>query len=140
MQQVVDDYNNTKHSAFKNKFTPAQVNESEDLEGIYIRQKMKDASSIKELQTKDKLLDLHQGNIIMIHLDLSKTQHNFEKKRRQFNEIATFINYSHGNVICELLRPYKDIKTVEVPIYYTKKVAESIDTLHQKYKRTFKLN
>ncbi|KAA6396580.1 MAG: hypothetical protein EZS28_007893 [Streblomastix strix] len=38
MQQVIDDYNNIKHSAFKNKFTPQQVNESGDLEGKIIEQ------------------------------------------------------------------------------------------------------
>jgi hypothetical protein len=65
----------------------------------------------------------------MIHLDLSKMAHNFENKRRQFNEIATFIKFSHGNVICELLKPYKDVKTVEVPIYYTRKIVDSIDKL-----------
>ncbi|KAA6356852.1 MAG: hypothetical protein EZS28_047621 [Streblomastix strix] len=101
---------------------------------------MKELADVKELQNKDNLLDLKKGNIITIHLDLKKTAHAFEKQRRQFNEIATFIRYEHGNVVCELLKPYQDIKIVEVPIYYTNIVANSIETLKEKYKRTFKLS
>ncbi|KAA6354810.1 MAG: hypothetical protein EZS28_049663, partial [Streblomastix strix] len=127
LQQVVDEYNNTKRSAFKQKFSRKQVNENEDLEGIYIRQKIKELADAKELQYKDNLQDLKKGNIITIHLDLKKTANGFEKQRRQFNEIATFIKFEHGNVICELLKPYNDIKIVEVPIYYTENIGQFDD-------------
>ncbi|KAA6383498.1 MAG: hypothetical protein EZS28_020976 [Streblomastix strix] len=100
---------------------------------------MKELTDVKEQQFKDNLQDLKKRNIITIHLDLKKTAHGFEKQRRQFNEIATFIKYEHGNVVCELLKPYNDIKIVEVPIYYTHKVANNIETLKDKYKQTFKL-
>ncbi|KAA6376909.1 MAG: hypothetical protein EZS28_027563, partial [Streblomastix strix] len=59
---------------------------------------MKELADAKELQYKDNLQDLKKGNIITIHLDLKKTAHGFEKQRRQFNEIATFIKFEHGNV------------------------------------------
>ncbi|KAA6382290.1 MAG: hypothetical protein EZS28_022181 [Streblomastix strix] len=94
---------------------------------------MKELADVKEQQFKDNLLDLKKGNIITIHLHLKKTAHGFEKQRRQFNDIATFIRYEHGNVICELLKQYQDIKIVEVPIYYTNIVANSIETLKEKY-------
>ncbi|KAA6309340.1 MAG: hypothetical protein EZS28_056531, partial [Streblomastix strix] len=59
---------------------------------------MKELTDVKEQQYKENLQDLKKGNIITIHLDLKKTAHGFEKQRRQFNEIATFIKFEHGNV------------------------------------------
>ncbi|KAA6388643.1 MAG: hypothetical protein EZS28_015832 [Streblomastix strix] len=39
------------------------------------------------------------GNILMIHADFSRLPIRFQKQRRQFNQLATFINYKNGNVL-----------------------------------------
>jgi hypothetical protein len=48
------------------------------------------------------------------------------------------VNYKNGNVVCELLNPYKleksTIKVIEVPVYYCKFVSDDITSLPQNYK------
>ncbi|KAA6366995.1 MAG: hypothetical protein EZS28_037479 [Streblomastix strix] len=135
MQQIVKLYNDKLHSAFDLKYSPSQVNKDEDLEGKYIRSQMKKLNEAK--QSQSQLTKLTKGNIILIHLDLSKTALKFNKQRRQFNELAIFEKYQHGNIICRLLKPYKDIQQVEIPIYFAKKVSDDIENLDDKYKSTF---
>ncbi|KAA6378787.1 MAG: hypothetical protein EZS28_025688 [Streblomastix strix] len=135
MQQIVKLYNDKLHSAFDLKCSPSQVNKDEDLEGKYIRSQMKKLNEAK--QSQSQLTKLTKGNIILIHLDLSKTALKFNKQRRQFNELAIFEKYQHGNIICRLMKPYKDIQQVEIPIYFTKKVSDDIENLDDKYKSAF---
>jgi hypothetical protein len=50
------------------------------------------------------MFSFKRGNILMIHLDLSKTAFSYMKRRRLFNELAEFIEYRNGNLVCKLLR------------------------------------
>ncbi|KAA6394934.1 MAG: hypothetical protein EZS28_009540 [Streblomastix strix] len=125
MQEMVNMYNETPHSAYENKFTPQQANDNHDIEGIFIRQSQNKLYEIKQQQQKLGLLSFVPGNILMIHLDYSKTGHQFKKQRRNFNELAEFQRYSNGNVVAKLLKPYSDVNIIELPVQYCKLVASS---------------
>jgi hypothetical protein len=48
-----------------------------------------------------------------------------------------FERYINGNVECRLLKPYKDIDRVEIPIYFAKKVSDNLENLDSKLKQSF---
>ena len=134
MKEMVDLYNNTPHKAYDNKYSPLQVQNDPEIEGQYIRYQQ---SKLKMVLLNQKLNGLHEfknGNILLIHLDRSKTMHKMEKRRRNFDELAVFIKYINGNVQCKLLNPYPDINTIEIPIYFCKKIAENINSIPNHYK------
>ncbi|KAA6375762.1 MAG: hypothetical protein EZS28_028712 [Streblomastix strix] len=115
MQQMVQMFNQTPHSAYNNKFTPEQANSNHDIKEIYIRQQQSQLFEIKKQQKKQGLMSFSPGNILLNHLDYSKTGHQFVKQRRNFNELAEFIRYSNGNVVAKLLKPYSDVNIIELP-------------------------
>jgi hypothetical protein len=137
-------------------FTPNQVESNKDLEGIFIRENKNKLDDIKQLQDSNGLFDFKSGNILLVHLDYSKTPMRFNKIRRKFNALAYFLEYTNGNVKCRLLKPFeltesitkedKNDKSIDfdakdriitVPIYYCKKVGNSIIDLPQNYKTYF---
>ena len=66
----------------------------------------------------------------------------FEKKRKIFDRLGVFQEYLHGNVRGKISPPvqissgiYRN--EVLVPEYCVRFVADSIDTLPEKYKRTW---
>ena len=69
----------------------------------------------KQKQMKEGLLNLKYGDKIKIYLDMSKTPGAFAKKRGNYIHDATFIEYRHGNVICEF-----NGQLIEIPIYWVK--------------------
>ncbi|KAA6399202.1 MAG: hypothetical protein EZS28_005272 [Streblomastix strix] len=71
---------------------------SRDLEGNFIRQKQQQLELQLIKQQREQLLDFKSGNILMIHVDYSRTGIRFYKQRHQFNELATFITYKNGNL------------------------------------------
>ena len=85
---------------------------------------------------------LKQGNIVIVHLELGKVAGKFEKKRKTFDRIGVFQEYVNGNVRV-LVSPPVQISSgswrddVLVPEYCVRYIADSIDTLPEKYKRTF---
>ncbi len=89
--------------------------------------------SIHKKQQHKGLLTYKKGNIILVHVDYGKTKKKFDKRRRVFNEIAEFLAYSNGNVICKL----QNGNLIQVPIAYTKKIANSYDELNKDYKLYF---
>ena len=187
MRQMVNFYNNTPHNSLRfrnfryvdldsyNKsglipptkyvyYTPAQMQNDLDLEWRYIRMMKLKLRDINNKQQSKSLLSYKYGNIILVHLDRGKTQKKHEKRRRVFDEIAEFIRYQNGNVICKLLNPYHNYTNdngklvpfqpsekgriaqtdaekaiIEVPIIYTKRVCNSIEELNDDYKRYFNL-
>ncbi len=128
MQQMVHYYNNTPHTSLKFRnykyfgdveldkylarepkwiyYTPNQMQHNPDLEWQYIRQMKLVLRRIQDKQRMKGLLSYKPGNIIMIHLDFGKTEKRFEKQRRNFNELAVFVKYENGNVVCKLMNPY----------------------------------
>ena len=182
MRQMVDYYNNTPHSSLRFKnfdydpsdfydknlvkptkyiyYTPAQMQNNVDLEWRYIRKMQMKLREINDKQRFKGLLSYNRGNIILVHLDKSKTQKKHEKRRRVFNEIAEFLEYRNGNVICKLLKPYQTVKKdepqekhskgrkrmtdaekaiIEVPIIYTKFICNSFGDLNEDYIKYFNI-
>ncbi len=137
VQQMVQYYNNTPHSAFKNKLSPIDVQNDEELEANYIRMKEEELRKVKELQQLSGIKDYQPGNVLMCHVDFSKTQFGFEKRRRNFNELTVFVGYNNGNVVCDLLREFNKLRRIEIPIQFTKIVSGSIQQLTPAMKREF---
>jgi hypothetical protein len=146
MNQVVDIYNTRPHSAFDHKFSPLQVQRNPDLEEYYIRENMERLQEVKEMQREAGFLNYKPGNVLLIHLDKSKTRDMFDKKRRAFNEVAIFVGYQNGNVVCDRLtrhegrivrkpQNYTAKGRVMIPIYYTKLVAPNIEQLGERFKQ-----
>ena len=187
MKQMVEYYNNTPHSSlrFKNYmfnydeydsnlerpkqyiyYTPTQMQSNRELEWRYIRKMKLKLREINKNQFHKGLLSYKPWNIILVHLDKGKTQKKHEKRRRVFNEIAEFISYSNGNVICRLINPYHTYSktsdgklipytqpkrgpkiksdderaTIEVPIIYTKFVCDKLKDLNDDFRNYFVIN
>lgn len=134
MKQMVKYYNNTYHNSIK--MTPKEMNNNIDLEWQYIRKMDSLLKQVLTLQKKKGLHSYRKCNIIMIHIDYSKTNKKFEKQRRNFNELAEFIEYKNGNVVCKSL---KSKEIIEIPIMYTKYVSDDIDSIPKTYKEYFVL-
>jgi hypothetical protein len=138
IQTTVDYYNNSPHIAYQNVFTPAEVQENKEIEAQYIRYSKQKLEDVKKSQALEGLTSYQEGNILLIHLDLGKTQMKFTAQRRNFNHLAEFVTYKFGNVVCRLLKPLNNAKYVTVPVFYTKKISENLATLPIKYKNYFK--
>jgi hypothetical protein len=123
--QIVDYYNNTPHSAYKNKFTPQQVQNDRELEAWYIRtQQLKLFDVLKQQQKSFRRYN--QGDLLIVYRPLGKTDEVFKKRRRNFQELAMFEKYDHGNVVVRLLTADGQTGTKEItlPLYYTKFVCD----------------
>ena len=149
MSQLVDYYNNTKHVSLKlrdptfnkkwNYYTPAEMQNDINLEWSYIR-KM-DRKYLKVINEINKYCDYEPGNVLLIHLNLSKTEAKHEKQRRKFSNLAIFKEFRNGNAIVDLLRPYSFIKSyIEIPLMHTRYLCESVDKIPDNYIRYFLLN
>jgi hypothetical protein len=152
MKEMVDRYNSNLHAAFNYKFTPKQVQMNPDLEEYFIRENLDRLAEAKTLQREAGFFDYRPGNVLLIHLDKSKTKEGFDKKRRAFNELALFVQYQNGNVVCDRLArdgkgkiirklnitPKTNVVTIDrivIPIYFTKFVCASLDDLPDRYQQ-----
>jgi hypothetical protein len=70
----------------------------------------------------------------MIHIPENKTNERFKKRRRNFDELGVFQGYTHGNLMVTRL---KNNALTNLPIYYTKYLAESIDKLPKDFRDFF---
>jgi hypothetical protein len=105
VRRVVDWYYKTPHRSLtigRAIFTPEEVENNKDLEGVLIRRNILKSNYIRRKQIKEGLFDYKKGNIIMVHLDFSRTPWKFMKVRRRFNALAVFIRYTHGDVECKV--------------------------------------
>ena len=116
IQQLVDYYNNTYHNSIK--MTPIEMHTDIEKEWEYIRDKTEELRDIKKKQFENGLYNYKKGDKLLVHLDYSKTSQRFEKRRKQFDRLATFIEYRHGNCVVQLDHG----SVIEVPIYFTKRV------------------
>jgi hypothetical protein len=88
-------------------FSPFDVENNKDLEGIFIRKNKRICEEIEKLQKRKGLYMYKKGNVLMVHLDFSRTIHKFMKVRRKFNALAIFERYVHGNVQCKVYKSGK---------------------------------
>jgi hypothetical protein len=169
VQVMVDYYYHTPHNTLrlgKMIFTPEEVEGNKDLEGIFMRKNKEILEVVQARQKKEGLHKYKTGNVIMVHLDFTRTPWKFMKTRRKYNALAVFKEYKHGNVVCVVYKSgvasavasagasavlatgainEEDIKDtsmkvgkeITVPIYYTKYVSENIETIPEKYKYYF---
>jgi hypothetical protein len=151
MQPCVDIYNNTPHTAFVTElstfdtpgfaYTPLQVQLNPDLEEYFIRENMSRLKEVKDLQREAGFFNYRKGNVLLIHLNKAKTNEMFDKKRRAFNEVAIFVAYQNGNVVClRLTRRGGQVQSLSptpilLPIYHTKFIANSLDELPQRFQQ-----
>ncbi len=138
IQQLVQYYNLTHHNAIN--MSPFEMHKDVDKEWEYIRKMTEIVNDIKVLQRDDGLSRYTPGTVLMVHLDLGKTNAKFGKQRRVFNYSAIFREYRNGNAVVELLEPInvegKSYTVVEVPLYHCVKIDKY--TLKQR-DATFKL-
>jgi hypothetical protein len=135
---LVDLYNETPHSAYFGKFSPAEVQNNPEIEGAYIRYQNENLQLIKQKEKEAGLTTFKPGNILLVYIPKEKTPQQFDKRRRNFSDLAVFIEYLNGNVRCELLDKYLfKNPIIQLPVYFTKFVCEDIYQLPPKYKDTF---
>ncbi|KAA6383465.1 MAG: hypothetical protein EZS28_021007, partial [Streblomastix strix] len=79
-------------------YSPEEVQYNSDIEGAFIRIKEEELNDLKQKQKAEGLFNFKQSNVLMIHLALAKTAFSYMKRRRQFNEVAEFVEYRNGNV------------------------------------------
>ena len=144
VKKIVDYYNNTPHSGLPLDengihYTPKEVQNNIDIEWKYIRQKDQELKKVYEKLSKAGYDKYKKGNVLLLHLDTGKTNRNMQKKRRNFQDVGLFVKYVKGNVCCQLLTGTTNDKNITVPIFYTKKIANSYDKLEEKYKDYFNL-
>ena len=138
VDHLIEIYNNTPHSAYLHKFTPADVQGNPEIEGAYIRYQKQVLDDIKEQQRRAGLDTYKPGNILLVYIPKDKTPQKFDKRRRNFSDLATFIAYKNGNVLCELLDGLLfPNPVVLLPIHFTKYVSEDIYTLPPTYREVF---
>ena len=87
-----------------------------------------DRKYLKVINEINKYCDYKPGNVLLIHLNLSKTPAKHEKQRRKFSNLAIFKEFKNGNAIVGLLRPY------------TRYLCESVDKIPDNYIKYFLLN
>jgi hypothetical protein len=82
-------YNHTPHLSLRIGraiFTPTEVENNKDLEGVFIRKNVELREVIEEKQQSNGLFRYKRGNVIMIHLNLSRTPLKFMKGIRRGRE------------------------------------------------------
>jgi hypothetical protein len=84
-------------------------------------------NGIKEIQEERGLFNYKPGDILFISFDKNKTNNKFDKKRRNFELLGSFLDYVNGNVAFNLLsRSFEAMREIGVPIYFTKFCAYNI--------------
>jgi hypothetical protein len=158
VQKIVHIYNHKPHAAYHNLYTPYEVQNNPKLEAIYISYQSQ--RNIMVLGLQNKFMNYKQGNILLVHIPANK----LSKHRRIFNAIVAFVDYVNGNALVIPLTP-RNIREItpyaiyrrtityteaiarynvsginpegsfELPVYWTKRIADSYDKLHKNYIR-----
>jgi hypothetical protein len=147
VKQIIEYYNNTYHLGID--CTPVEMMMNPEIEWQYIRYCEDKVITVKEYQRSAGLAKCKAGNVLLIHLEKSKTSEKFEKQRRYWNTVGIFLDYSNGNVrVLIMVRVPKQKRSGEVhyvnepeavivPIYFTRLVAESFETMKQALINTY---
>jgi hypothetical protein len=130
MQKVVHTYNNKIHKALFNRFTPNHAQHNSMIEHTYIIEKNMELDRVNHsLLEKYKYLP---NDILLCHIPVNQSLR--IKRRKKFDTLAYFIKYLHGNVLIQI---HNTNEQIAVPMYCTKFIAKSIDTLSEEAKLTF---
>ena len=148
VQEIVDYYNHTPHKGLKmlgdrgfHFYTPHEVQHNRDLEWEYIRMCDERLMNVLRYQQMIGMQSYERGNILMVHLDLGKTDNRDEKRRRHFDRLGEFIEYVNGNVRVRLNKPVrygqKNHDVVVIPIYFTKFVSKNAASIPAEVVRVY---
>jgi hypothetical protein len=102
------------------------------LEAEHIRECEAEVKRANSQRLHAGLLTYESGFILLVHITYEKTRLKWHKRRRNFDELATFVRYDDGHAVVDLLNPYPDLKRLGLPLYYTKLVAYSLDDMKAK--------
>ena len=128
MQKAVTYLNNSINRS--TQLTPAEMEKYPQLEETWIRRVRQNNNTVKEKQEERGLFNYKLGDILFICLDKNKTNNKFDKKRRNFELLGSFLDYVNGNVAINLLgKTFESTRTIVVPIYYTKFCAHNIASI-----------
>ena len=144
VQQLVEFYNNTPHNGLpKDKdgihYTPYEAQNNPDIEWQFIRAMDRKLRDVQMKLHEYGYDDYKKGNILIMHVPKEKTSLRFKKKRRNFDELGMFIKYDKGSVMVKWLSNHKQKAPIRLPIFYTKKIANSMEKIPDKYKKFFNL-
>jgi hypothetical protein len=111
---------------------------------------------VQDIQAEKDLHSYEKGNVLLVHLDLSRTPLRFMKKRRNYNALTPFHSYYHGNVACQVISSmtiseentegkdpgdesidYNLGKLIIVPIFFTKLIAKNVSVIPHRFKSYF---
>ena len=147
MQAIVNFYNNTPHNSLPIDdngihYTPKEMQDNIDLEWYYIREKDRELADANERIKNAKLDTYEPGNILLLYLDHGKDREGMRKRRRNFQDVGEFITYHNGNVRCARITSNERGKNniVELPIFFTKKIANNKQSIPKKYVDLFNLS
>jgi predicted metal-binding protein len=130
MEKIVYKYNNTIHKSLFNRFTPNEAQHNSMIEHVFIMEKTLELEEVKEAISYTH--NYNPGDILLCHILTKECIH--AKRRRNFDTLAIFINYEHGNTLVQL---YNTTQEIVLPIYCTKFLCKSIERLNTDEKRTF---
>jgi hypothetical protein len=108
------------------------------LEETWIRRRRANNNAIKEIQEERGLFNYKIGDILLICLDKSKTKNKFDKKRRNFEYLGSFLDYVNGIVAVNLLsKTIEATRSIVGPIYFTKFCAIILEVFLIMYLRSW---
>ena len=142
LQQIVNYYNHTKHNGIG--CTPFEMQNNIDLEYQYIRWCNNKLQKALLLQDLYKMNRYEPGNILLVHVDKSKTSNLFEKRRTYYDRLGEFLEYINGNVRVRLLTPVligkKPVSDIVLPIFHTMLLAKNKSSIPDQYIRSHIIN
>ena len=115
-----------------------------DLEYQYIRWCNNKLHKVLLLQDLYKMNRYEPGNILLVHVDKSKTSNLFEKRRTYYDRLGEFLEYINGNVRVRLLTPVligkKPVSDIVLPIFHTMLLAKNKSSIPEQYIRSHIIN
>ena len=144
VEQLVEYYNNTPHNGLPKDedgihYTPYEAQHNPDIEWQFIRAMDRKLRDVQMRLHEYGYDDYKKGNILIMHVPKEKTALRFKKKRRNFDELGMFIKYDKGSVMVKWLTNAHQKEPIRIPIFYTKKIANSMEKIPDKYKKFFNL-
>jgi hypothetical protein len=128
MQKAIKYLNNSINRS--TLLTPTEMEKYPQLEEIWIRRVRQNNNTVKEIQEERGLFNYKLGDILLIFSDKNKTKNKFNKKRKNFKYLETFLDYVNGNVAVSLLsKTFEAMREIVVPIYFTKFCAPNIGSI-----------
>lgn len=154
MNKIINMYNGTPHTGLlkftdsngvRRNYTPNEMENNIDLEWEYIRSKDRELANKTDTLIDHGYNNYKPGNILGLYLHRGKTRRRFQKRRMNYENIGIFLGYHNGNARVYIVNSgegkrgdakadgtriaYGSDEEKDVPLFYTKFLAESADKL-----------